>query len=71
MSTIFKSGTWLLNASVTPLLHPPNHFHLRLTSRLLSAKRPDEQRTLFNLTADRATLMALANTIDAALNESP
>lgn len=70
MSIILQTGDYTLSCNVTPVPRPPGHFHVKFTSRLNTAKNPDESRTVFQFTGGGESLVLLQNVITQAL-ETP
>ncbi len=65
MNKIFDNGNYIIRSHIASL--PPDSFHLKLTSQLLTAKDPQEQHTLFDVTLERRNLAKLRDIIDIHL----
>jgi hypothetical protein len=70
-TTITNTGGYTLDSSITPIAALPGQFHIKLQTRLESAKNPEDPRTVFQCTVDLDGLILLAGCIHAALGATP
>ncbi len=63
MSTIECSQDYRLHVSVTPVLRPAGHYHLKIESQWLGAKDPEGRQTRYAVTLPKSQLHAIVATI--------
>lgn len=71
MAEITRTGDFVLHAEVEPIERPQGHYCFTLLTQWLTAKNPDERRTLARFTCDRPGLEALRATINHCLDKEP
>ena len=73
MTTIFDNGNFTLSCNVNPLdaqaFDRPKHYWLQFSTKLATAKEPDERRHAFAALLTRDELLKLYDVIGAALGE--
>lgn len=65
-----NAGGYAYSAQITPLTHPAGSFHLRISTRWADARRPEDERTAFELTLDAVELKTLISVLEQGLNAS-
>lgn len=66
-TTITKAGDFIRAVEVTAIAAVPDSFQVQFTSRLSSARNPDEWRSNFSLILQEKGLKALRDEINAVL----
>lgn len=65
-----NAGGYAYSAQLTPLARPAGSFHLHISTRWANARRPEDERTAFELTLDATELKTLISILERGLNAS-
>ncbi len=71
MITLLNNGNIVYRVPIAHIQSPPDHFHLAITSQLLTAKDPNALQTCFSVTLSRDELTKLRSIINLALSSPP
>lgn len=67
---IYQSSDFAYFASLVPVDHPENHFHLVIASTFANAQNPEQEQISLRLTLDRVGIQQLSQLL-ASANAKP